>query len=519
MAVASPMAFSANSAGVAMQENTPVRIHLMENHDRAYYAWRDAGVRDRVLVHIDAHHDMWCIEDNRGITIANFICPALREGIVREVYWVVPDRSLKDAHARRELLAQIKSLAKDYKTDPRAIEIESDRITLPLLGKRLTIAALESLNFGGQRVLLDIDVDYLMIPQVSHNRADTHAAMPWRWPAELVSQIAASRLSAELVTISYSIEGCYTPLAWKYLGTELESRIGGSANCSGYDRLREGATAAARGDFEDARASYLQAAVRMPQSAAPQYHLALLSAKLGRGQEARNYCRRALELDPTYATGFNNLGLHYFWQRRYSQAKAEFERALMLDPGDAYAQVGMSRLAARRKQWNDAIEWANKALGVSDENLDAHRCVGEAYGRSGRLDLAINHYERSLQLALHGQKPLSWHLLTCTQPGQLLDEDHCATYAELGRLRAKRGDVERAISCYRIALNSNFGGVRERVRLARLYLRAGRPKEAADQLAYANRQLPRSAKNHIRRAWRAMIERLSRLAARSGALA
>ncbi|MGO9603685.1 MAG: tetratricopeptide repeat protein [Candidatus Binataceae bacterium] len=519
MGAAAPAAFGANCVRVVMKEEPPTRIHLMENHDQAYYAWRDAGVRDRVLVHIDAHHDMWCIEDNRGITIANFICPALREGIVSEIYWIVPDRALKNAHARRELLAQIKSLAKDYKTDPRAIEITRDRITLPVLGKRLTIAALESLNFEGPPVLLDIDVDYLMIPQVSHDRADTHAAMPWRWPAELVSQIAAAQLSADLVTISYSIEGCYTPLAWKYLGTELESRIGGSADCSGYDRLREGATAAARGDLEDARASYLEAAVLMPQSAAPQYHLALLSAKLGRAEEARNYCRHALELDPTYATGFNNLGLHYFWQKRYSEAKAEFDRALMLDPGDAYAQVGMSRLAGRRKRWNEAIEWANKALDISDENLDAHRCLGEAYARSGRLDLAINHYERSLQLALHGQKPLSWHLLTCTQSGQLLDEDHCATYATLGRLRAKRGDVEQAIACYRIALNSNFGGVRERLRLARLYLRAGRREEAAEQVAYATRQLPRSAKTHARRARRAIVVRLGRLAARSRALA
>src|SRR5271156_61451 len=101
MAAAAPVAFSANSVRVVMKEETPPRIHLMENHDQAYYAWRDAGVRDGVLVHIDAHHDMWCIEDNRCITIANFICPALREGIVREAYWVVPDRSLKDTHGRR----------------------------------------------------------------------------------------------------------------------------------------------------------------------------------------------------------------------------------------------------------------------------------------------------------------------------------------------------------------------------------------------------------------------------------
>lgn len=63
----------------------------MENHDQSYHLWRDAAFKDRILVHIDAHHDMWWFDDNRSLTIANFVCLALRERIVREVYWVVPD--------------------------------------------------------------------------------------------------------------------------------------------------------------------------------------------------------------------------------------------------------------------------------------------------------------------------------------------------------------------------------------------------------------------------------------------
>ncbi len=67
------------------------RITKVENHDAAYHAWRDAGVRRRILIHIDAHHDMWWVSDPGEITIANFISPALAEDIVREVFWVVPD--------------------------------------------------------------------------------------------------------------------------------------------------------------------------------------------------------------------------------------------------------------------------------------------------------------------------------------------------------------------------------------------------------------------------------------------
>ena len=39
------------------------QIVMMENHDDAYYAWQKAGLRDRVLVHVDAHMDFgWIAE-------------------------------------------------------------------------------------------------------------------------------------------------------------------------------------------------------------------------------------------------------------------------------------------------------------------------------------------------------------------------------------------------------------------------------------------------------------------------
>src|SRR5260370_41990787 len=81
----------------------PSPVHLMENHDGAYYIWREAGVRRKILVHIDAHHDMWWVKDKNAafVTIANFICPALKKDLVKEVYWVVPDATWDSGRTRR----------------------------------------------------------------------------------------------------------------------------------------------------------------------------------------------------------------------------------------------------------------------------------------------------------------------------------------------------------------------------------------------------------------------------------
>ena len=34
----------------------------MENHDEAYHRWREAGLQERTLVHIDAHDDLLWVQ-------------------------------------------------------------------------------------------------------------------------------------------------------------------------------------------------------------------------------------------------------------------------------------------------------------------------------------------------------------------------------------------------------------------------------------------------------------------------
>src|SRR3989442_15151426 len=105
---------------------------MMEDHDGAYYAWKQAGFSGRTLLHIDAHIDwawigdkdpralvrarslaqvesmlkercLWNLSDRKPddlVHIGNYIYPALNEGIVNDFYWVVPD-SLVRRRGRR----------------------------------------------------------------------------------------------------------------------------------------------------------------------------------------------------------------------------------------------------------------------------------------------------------------------------------------------------------------------------------------------------------------------------------
>src|SRR5579884_1589882 len=88
----------------AVPHMAPASVHIFENHDSALQHWRSVGLRGRVVVHVDAHHDAWALKEFSSITIANFLTSAIHEGI-REVVWVVPDASF-DAHSSRAAIEQ-----------------------------------------------------------------------------------------------------------------------------------------------------------------------------------------------------------------------------------------------------------------------------------------------------------------------------------------------------------------------------------------------------------------------------
>jgi tetratricopeptide (TPR) repeat protein len=473
------------------------RVFLMENHDQAYHIWREARVKQKILIHIDAHHDMRWISDLNSITIANFICPALKDEIVREVYWVVPDGTWEDKRSRRALMQQVRMVASKYPGGPNPIAAGNDEISTSVMGRPLRVCSLRSLPGIQEDVLLDIDVDYLVIPRVSYGETDKHEPLPWCWPEELVAGLRARNILSELVTIVYSVEGGYTPLKWKYFGDELAARLRSpnheEATIRGTGLIRLGALAAHREDLTAAESKYREAIDLMPGSPVPHYHLAhLLYLVAGRTDEARKSYQKALTLDSSYRSPYNSRGLHYYTERHFAEAEEEHRRILSLDPQDPYALFGLGRLAARRKRWNQAEVLLRKSLAHDGNLINAYRWLGKVLIKQGQHGEAIAAYERSLKLAMAGYRPLEGDIVTRNEgdPPRLLDSHHCRTHARLARLYELQGATTRAINGYRISIAGGYNGVLIRSCLARLYLKQHQWQLGAKEAWQAMKTIP-----------------------------
>ncbi len=490
---------STTNAGVGINTGP---VHCVENHDGALTAWRDAAVAGRVLVHIDAHHDMyggWIDKKNPSersrISIANFVYAALEEELVREIIWVVPDQTWATPVGRRDIVRELKNLDQGVGRKKPAILVERDRIVGTVLGRRILACTVENLPTLNEAVLLDVDVDYFIIPNVGYRGIGVYGALPWCWPDELLMKLRARGVHTDLTTIAYSVEGDYTPLQWKYLGDELAQRLQpDSIDLAWADRMRDAAQAAARGDFGAAEKHYLATQTLRPMLAAPCYHLAHLCAASGRTAAGREYLRQCYDLDLSYRNPYNNAGWWYLEKGRQNQAQAAFARTLSLDPGDAYAHLGNGLLAIRKKKWPDAEVSLRRALALDDCCVEAYRALGQMLARRRAHAEAIDAYERSLALALSGRRALT-NPITLGQGHDWRtpwDPDHGVVLAELARLHEATLAWDKAITDYRMAIAA--GGINTAgtwARLAVLHARLGRWRVCVHAIVVAVKFMPR----------------------------
>ena len=478
----------------------PGTVHVFENHDTAFYRWRELGARDRILVHVDAHHDAWALNKFSSVTIANFITPALQEGFVREVVWVVPDASFSNPDNRHALLRHLRKLAKQH---GGAKVILNEAHAQTFLGRApFRVCTRWSLPRFSEPVLLDIDTDYLVIPQVSFATGDDYAPLPWCWPEELLASLSDAGIEAEHATIAYSVEGGFTPLFWKYLGDELSDRLKGeSSRVAGFEAMRHAVGAVLQGEVDLTMKSYKAAEISLPQHAAPHFHKALLRLRLGEINEAKNDYRRAVELDPSYLTAYRNASI-VLVNRRDPAAEEELRDALLLDPQDAAAFYGMARTAVLARRWQEARTLLEKAIDEEPELMDAHRLMGEVQEHLGNNGAALTAYDESLRLALAGKRPLLDTGIVDGEHTPVLDPEHGATQVASARLLARAGRLNDAAAAYQIAFASKYEGISPRLGFACVLLRQKRFALAIVQLGFAVRALGTDFKWLWRRASR-----------------
>ena len=236
------------------------RIILMENHNLAFSVWQKERTRNRILIHIDAHLDFGWIPDKKLYKIllsnslneknppsgrkplwyqeeqeimkivdtGNYLYPALKDGVISELYWVVPDK-IWDIPEEQAIIKKTfqRILKKRHKENTTNILSDENKIVTTICDRKFTTCKLDNLPTINESVLLDIDVDFFIVNSLLQEIAGitTVNKKPWMWPNELITILKNKRMKTDYVTISYSVTEGFTPLKYKYLGDQIANLL------------------------------------------------------------------------------------------------------------------------------------------------------------------------------------------------------------------------------------------------------------------------------------------------------
>jgi adenylate cyclase len=154
-------------------------------------------------------------------------------------------------------------------------------------------------------------------------------------------------------------------------------------------------------------------------------------------EQAVTMAQKAAALNDTLPIAHVALGYTYLWQKQYEQAIVEMERAVALDPQEAWNYAGLADVLSNGGKPQEAVEQAERAMRLASPYTDRLSfSLGSAYDSAGRTEEAIAPLKKFLS---RFPTFLGAHLTLA------------AVYSELGRETEARAEVAEVLR-----INPNF---------------------------------------------------------------
>ncbi len=479
--------------------------YLFEHNSSTLIHWKRAAVRNRIVVHLDGHIDLDWLPDRTvtrlaaanveelsqleihpyamddqifsGFAIYNFIYPAMRMGMVRDFWWVVPDGTLAGKGAATALVRDL--IAEKMQGIPvediQTLRWQDGGVHGTLYGTPVHIIELQSLPTFEEPVLLDLDMDYFTTVSAHSQRVSDS---PWILMESVLDVFQARNLTSDLATICLSSVGGFFPVHERWLGSYLQQSLIDPAS-----RETESAIASERrqaglemksADYESAVRRFERLVELHPEEASYWLGLADARRRSGRPLDATEAFERALELDPLLLHSTLYEADRAWLNRLYSTALSLYESYLQTVPNTVYRAYTLRRRGdclARLGRKREAVQALQEVIALAPRHGDT------------RLDLGV--LLREMGYAQKGLRQM--HAARSILPER-------SVYAlALGTTQLMGGDMQNGMMNLESAIQLQPTMARAHANLAAVYLQLDRLEEAARQVGQALRVAPENA--------------------------
>ena len=217
-------------------------------------------------------------------------------------------------------------------------------------------------------------------------------------------------------------------------------------------------------------------------------------------ETAEKQYRRALELNPNYATAHQWLAEHLSALKRFDEAIAEIKRALQLDPFSVIMNRIYADILDDARRHDEAIAQYKKTLELDPNFPTAHYFLGRSYEAQGKYDQAVAQYGIAAKISGMPPEILShanqvyaksgWKAYLQTILDQVLNQPGgrrfppfviATYYARLGDKEQslswlEKGYEERDFRMTLISVSFEFDGLRSEPRFQELVQKIGLPQ-------------------------------------------
>ena len=159
------------------------------------------------------------------------------------------------------------------------------------------------------------------------------------------------------------------------------------------------------------------------------YLLACYYQERGRHKEAIEEFNKVLLIDPGNIKAYNGIGVSSDLLRDFSGAIEHYHHALKLNPNLGYVHNNLGYSYLLQGNLDEAITSLKRAISLNDKDTRFHNNLGLAYGEKGEYDLALAEFK--------------------------LAGDEAEAYFNIAQLYFKKGLFDDAKSHYAIAMKSN----------------------------------------------------------------
>jgi tetratricopeptide (TPR) repeat protein len=152
--------------------------------------------------------------------------------------------------------------------------------------------------------------------------------------------------------------------------------------------------------FPEAGSCYALAMELEPENARWPHALAYVRAMMGESTGAMPLLDATVELDATYVPARLRRADARYKNANVEGAESDYRQCLELNSKNAYALLGLARIAIDRDEWDQAESMVRGALEANPKFAPAHRLLGAVHEHHGRIE----ERDRELDIAgIHGR--------------------------------------------------------------------------------------------------------------------